>query len=61
MSRQAAPDLEIRPVGGCPHCKATTMTVDTVIPGIFLGGALLRYRCERCDGTAEVNLLPAID
>jgi hypothetical protein len=58
---QGAPDHEIRPIAGCPWCKAATMTVDAVIPGIFLGGAFLRYRCARCDGRMEVSLARAID
>jgi transposase-like protein len=57
---QAALEHDIQPVPDCPHC-VRAMTVDAVIPGIFLRSVFVRYRCERCNRETEVSLPPVID
>jgi len=60
MPFQEALEHEIQPAPDCPHCDRS-MTVDAVIPGIFLGSVFVRYRCERCNWETEVSLPPVTD
>jgi hypothetical protein len=52
---------EIKQTADCPKCRVPSMTIARIVPGIFLGGAFVRYRCLRCRKEVEINLRPAMD
>jgi transposase-like protein len=61
MLCQQMPDDQIKQTADCPKCKTPSMTIARIVPGVFLGGAFVRYRCQRCRKEVQINFPPPMD